>query len=157
MRRSCTRCALVMLVLAVTMLASCRLLLPAPVGPWQVTVVSAEATDEWDEFYVEPDSENYIVVLTVDIRNLRNTSVQFAPETVVLAHTGPEETGWAQTPALHTTNDSTLITDFWEDSVVYELAAGQTRTDTFVYEFPRGFTEFDLYFPESVGLPVSLQ
>lgn len=157
MRRGHTLAAGLALCLAAVLLSGCILLRPAPPSPWQVTVTSAESTEEWDEFYVDADSDNYIVVVTVEYRNLRNASVDFAPESVLLVYTGTDESGWAQTPALHKASDSSVITDFWEESIVYQVEAGQARTGTFIYEFPRGYTEFALYFPETVRIPVLLE
>lgn len=142
------------LVVAAFLLSGC--LLGSSRSAWEVKITSAKAADEWDEFYMDADSSNYMIVIEIEFRNMRQDAVQFSPESVVLVHTGAEETGWGQTPALHKSGSSTQITDFYSESVMYSVAGGESRADTFVFEFPRGYTEFLLYFPETAPIVINV-
>jgi hypothetical protein len=145
----------VVLSLALVTLSACTALVPR--ANWGVKVTSARSAEEWDEFYVDADSTNYMVVIEIEYKNLRPSATDFSPESVVLVHTGLDETGWGQTPALHKQGDSTQITDFEEESVMFSIASDESHADTFVYEFPRGFTEFLLYFPETPAIAIKLE
>jgi hypothetical protein len=145
----------VVLALASLVLSGC-MFLPTTRSFWGVKVISARSVEEWDTFYVDADSTNYMIVIEIEYKNLRPNAVQFSPESVVLVNTGTDETGWGETPALHKSGSSTQITDFTEESIMYTLAGGESRADTFVYEFPRGFSDFRLYFPESEAIAITL-
>jgi hypothetical protein len=145
----------IVFALATVLLSSCSLL-AAPQGRWAVKVTAATTAEEWETFYVDAGSTNYMIVVTIEYKNLGKEAVSFSPESVVLVYTGTEQTGWGQTPALHKSGGSTIVTEFKTDSVMYLIATGEARVDTFVYEFPRGYTEFTLYFPETPAVVLTL-
>jgi len=152
MPQPCIARPVVALALTALLLGGCTL---ASSGrPWDVKVLSASVADEWQTYYVDADSTDHMIVIELAFTNLRRETVSFSPESVILVYTGLDETGWTETPALHKSANSTQVIDFYEESVMYSVAPGETRKDTFVYEFPRSYVEFTLYFPESEAVPI---
>lgn len=122
---------------------------------WDVKMISAEGTREYGTFYIEGEGLTRMIVLTIEYTYTGTGRAEFSPESVVLVYSGTRGfTGWSETPSLYQSEDTSQITDFSEESLVIRVDSGETRTDTFVWQFFKEYTDFWLLFPESNAIDV---
>lgn len=125
---------------------------------WSVRVVKAEPTLEFETYYLKEDARTRMVVVTIEYTYLGGRETIFSPESVLLVYTGSEGlTGWARTPVLYRGEVNTDLVSFKESTIAVHIAPGTTRVERFIYEFPKEYTSFRLYFPETESVAVTLE
>jgi len=129
------------------------------IGPhWKVKVVEVETGDEFGPFGFVEGTKNHFVIVTLEYTYLGPGRAEFFPESVVLVYTGSTGLqGWARKTTLYRGEISSHVVDFREEVVVNYLDSGETRTETFVYEFRKEYADFRLYFPETEAIAISLE
>ena len=120
-------------------------------------MISAEASLEYGEFFIPEDGKNRLVIVTIEYTYLSQGRAEFSPESVVLMNTSIlGYVGWAKTADLYQAEGSSRIVDLDEESLTDYVDSGETKTEVFVWEFPRNYTDFRLFFPEAEAIDITL-
>lgn len=133
---------------------------PSSCPLWTVEIVEASAIMEFDRFYVDSNGRTRLVAVSVEFSCQGADGVDFYPESVVLVHVGDEMTGWAKTADLFQSESLSggTVIDFSKSAASWTLSGPDIDgSATFVYEFPKEYTDFELLFPGSTPIPISLQ
>jgi hypothetical protein len=129
------------------------------VGPyWQVQIQDVELSQEFGD-YSQNDETFQFIIITAEVTYLgaEGSEGQYSPEAVVLMQVGPSDTGWSKRAILYRGENSSQIMFFDEVSLLNYMDAGESRTETFVFTFPKRFTDFRFYFPETPAIIVDLE
>lgn len=125
---------------------------------WRVQVVKAQTAQEFGSFFIREGGENRLVIVTIEYTNRQPNSIEFFPESVLMVYVGTGGLrGWVRRPALYRSELSSQITNFDEQAQFNSMPGGATRTDTFVYEWKKPYTDFLLFFPETEPIAIKLQ
>ncbi len=125
---------------------------------WKIKVTKVETADEFGTYYFKEDSANHFVIVTLEATYLGSETREWFPESVLLAHTGNDGfTGWVRIPNLYKGMFSSQITDFSEMVTVNFAQPETVLKETFLFEFPKDYTDFRLYFPETEAIAISLE
>lgn len=125
---------------------------------WAITVTEAVASREFGTWSINEDSDHVLVLVTVAYQSLVDEKVVFYPESVVLISTGGGGyEGWVKSPDLYQSAVSSQITDFDTSYMTEYVYPGAPRSATFAYEFPPGYTEFLLLFPEMPAVRIAVK
>jgi hypothetical protein len=130
---------------------------PTPSPPrWEARVLVSEATLEFGNFHITQGATTRMI--RVDIMYTFNGpgAAEFSPETVLLMNEGAPLAGWARPPNLYRAQDSSAIVNFEDDSLLNPVAAGTTRTDVFIWNWPVQYHRFRLFFPECEPIEVEI-
>lgn len=128
------------------------------IGPhWKVKVIKVETGDEFGPFGFEEGTKNHFVIVTLEYTYLGPDRAEFFPESVILVYTGNTGLkGWARKTALYRGEISSQVVHFAEEVIVNYLDSGETRTETFIYEFRKEYTDFRLFFPETEAIAINI-
>jgi hypothetical protein len=127
------------------------------VGPrWKVKVVKVETASEYEGFSFKAGTNRRFVIVTLEYTYLGSEEVELYPESVLLVHTGTGLKGYVRTPALYKAGYARDVTNFSNSFVTSYLKPKSSETDTFIYEFDPEYTDFLLYFPETVPIEINL-
>lgn len=127
-------------------------------GDWEVDVISAESSLEFEDFFIPEDGTNTLIIVVVKYAYEGPGRIQFSPESVVLTYTGSEKfMGWSQTADLYQSEGDSQVVDFSEQALLNTLNPGDAKTDTFVWEFPRSYKNFILLFPSAEPIEVTIK
>jgi hypothetical protein len=126
---------------------------------WKVRVAKVETGDKFATYAItKVGAKTHLVIITLEYTYLGAGKAEFSPESVLLAYTGSAGlTGWAQTPRLYKGELSSEIVDFDKTARLFYLESNTGRTETFVYQFNKEYTDFRLYFPETMPIVVKLK
>jgi hypothetical protein len=123
---------------------------------WSVKVNSVTTAGEFGTY--SPTDENMrFIILSIEYTYRGEEAVAFFPESLVLTDMTGMHIGWSRTPSLYQGDGNTNIILFTSDTVMSQISPGKTVNDIFVWIFPKDRSKFQLFFPESKALEISLE
>ena len=123
---------------------------------WQIKVTDVAAAGNFSAWSNTNRSYQYII-LTVEVTYVGpGNAGTYSPQAVQLMNTGAVDEGWSKKADFCKGEASSKITYLEEAQSLLSIEKGVTRTETIVWDFPKSYHHFLLYFPETQAIAISV-
>lgn len=124
---------------------------------WRVKIVKVETADSFSSFS-PTNADSQLLIITADVTYLGPPERgMYSPEAISITHIGADQEGFTNHVRTYRAENSALLTDFSNESLMLTVKRGETRRETFVTVFPKSFSEFLFYFPETQAIAFTLE
>lgn len=127
---------------------------------WQVKVLGV-STDKAYETVTPDDPENFhFVIVNMEVTYIGPKDREvYSPESIVLMNItegSGADLGWSNKMVIYQSDDSTNFTYFQQESIMLSVRKDVPSLFKIAVLFPKRFTEYLLYFPETEGFDINL-